>query len=72
MRRFPVEHFDIWFRHYLRQERLTYAQYAERVGTTEESIRYMAEGRTTPTSKVLQEMNAKIYEVRKDYVDWKR
>ena len=70
--RFPVEHFDIWFRFYLRRRGFTYAQYAEVVGTTEESIRYMAENRTTPTSKVLQEMNARIYEVRKDYVDWKR
>jgi len=69
---FEVELFDIFFRHFLRLENVTYEQYAEKMGMQVESVKRMAEGRLPPSDRVLKDMNAKLVEVRNDYIVWYR
>lgn len=65
------DEFDIWFKFYLRRLGMSYAAYAEHIGTDERSIKYMAEGKIRPTSRILQDINATYEERRQGYYKWK-
>lgn len=53
---FPPDHFDIFFRYYLRRRGLTATQYALMLGIDQKIIHGVYEGRLYPPEKVLREM----------------
>jgi hypothetical protein len=67
---FPIEHFDIYFRHYLRRRRLSCAEYAELIGQEVRTVEGVAEGRLTPTMKILNDMGVTIRSTKSEKCTW--
>ena len=63
-----ADEFEFWFRAYLRRHRLTYEDFDDKYGIDVYSVKGMAEGTLSPTSKVQEITGIKLFEVRKDYI----
>lgn len=70
--RFPIDHFDIWFRQHLRFRKVTHKEYADQMGMLKESVEGMADGSLRPTEKVLKDMDATLIREVNEFIDWRR
>ena len=67
---FPISHFDIFFRHYLRLKNISNSDYALLVGVDRKTIDGVASGLLYPPTKVLDDMKVKIQSTRVDMCVW--
>ena len=67
---FPVGHFDIFFRHYLRRLNISHSDYAVMIGLDPKTVAGVADGTLYPPSRILDDMRVKIQSTRVDMCVW--